>query len=312
MIFVGIDGGGTKTQAIAVDEDGRVLAEGVGGPSNIAENPRGVVEKSLRDALEPLKGFVKGDAVVIAGMPAVGEIRGVEKAYEKMIEDILGVEPKAVFNDVVVGWAAGTLGEDGIHVVAGTGSIAYGKRGEREARCGGWGSIIGDEGSAYYIGRKVLQSVTMMMDGRMEETTLKNVLFESLEFRDQYDLLEWVYSGDRRSKIASIAVIAHRACLEGDEVALKILRDAGRHLARHVLAISKRLSMEDPLVTYSGSVLEKNDFVRETFEEEIKKALPRAEVRKSRLKPVFGAVILGFKMEGLELPFADDQSMFQK
>ena len=305
MLFLGLDGGGTKTEAVLCDEKGEVLARGFGGPSNLGELEESVVVKSIESALSPLKDFLEEETVAVLGMPAVGEIRGIESEYSRIFESTAGFKPKLVVNDVVIAWASGTLGRDGIHVVAGTGSIAYGRFKGRELRSGGWGSLIGDEGSAYHIGVETLRVVSMEIDGRINDRKLRDFVFERMNFKDHYDFIGWVYrkDGDRRSKIASVAVLTHEAALEGNEMAIEILKSAGRELSKLVVSISKKLEFEKPLVTYSGSVLEKNEFVLESFRSNLFEDLGVVEVEKSKLAPVMGALVLGMRFKGIEIPW---------
>ncbi len=310
MIIVGVDGGGTKTSAMAVDLNGNIIGFGKGGSSNILESGETITKKSLEDALKFLRAFPKEDLAVGMGMPACGEFPDVEKAYSKIVEEILGVRPLVIVNDVVVGWYAGTKGKDGIHIVAGTGSIAYAKRGGRDSRCGGWGSIIGDEGSAYYIGLETLRAVSMQIDGRMNETILKKLVFEHLSLKDDGDFLSWIYSKDirRRERIASVAPIAYEAAKIGDEVALDILRKSGIELGKHILALYKKLGFSEAQVSYSGSVLEKNDFVRESFEDFVRSSVNVSRIKSSRCRPVYGAVIMTFEKLGIPAPQSIDKS----
>ncbi len=304
MIVIGVDGGGTKTEAVAVDECGNVLGSGIGGSSNVIESGEKETRKSLEEALSFVRDLKDTDLKIGMGMPAVGEIRGVEDLYSKMVFEILGVRPASVVNDVVIGWYAGTKGEDGIHVVAGTGSIAYAKNRGRDARCGGWGSLIGDEGSAYDIGVQTLRAVSMQLDGRMKETLLKSLIFERLSLEDEYDFSAWVYNlgKNRRKKIASVARIAYEAAKRGDEVSIEILKRAGEELGRLVGTLSKKLDFEKTLISYSGSVLEKNEFVRKSFEKFVMSKIRNVELKSPRCSPAFGGIIMTFEKSGLSVP----------
>jgi N-acetylglucosamine kinase-like BadF-type ATPase len=189
-------------------------------------------------------------------------------------------------------------------VVAGTGSIAYGRCCGREMRTGGWGSWIGDEGSAYYIGAETLRIFSMQMDKRLEKTLIFDTVKEHLGIRDHYDFVEWVYSGDRRKRIASVAKITHEAAKLKDPHALKILKESGRYLSQLAIAIAENLEMPSPAITYSGSVLEKNEIVREAFTEELKKSLKSFSLSPLKIRPVYGAIVLGFLENGKSLPKA--------
>lgn len=294
VYFLGVDGGGTKTQAVLVSEKGEILGYGRGGPSNLLENGEDVVRASLRSAISRLLKSIKTDEVVSCfGLPAVGEAEELEETLSNLIHSELGIRADLIVNDVVVGWAAGTLCENGIHVVAGTGLIVYGRFEGRETRVSGWGSIIGDEGSAYYIGLETIREVTKQLDGRKSPTVLKELFFRRLGFKNQSDLIKWVYGeGDRRSKIASVAPMAHEAATLGDPSATKILENAAREIFISVKTAVEKLGMCQPLISYSGSVLEKNEFVFSIFQQLLRKEYANAEIRRAPLPPCLGAVLL--------------------
>jgi|LDZR01.1.fsa_nt_gi N-acetylglucosamine kinase-like BadF-type ATPase len=300
MLFLGVDGGGTKTIAALVDENGNLIGLGFSGPCNILENGEEVVRKNLREAVAPFKETLrkhKEQVFSCFGLPAVGEFRNSQEIMGNILKQELVIEPNIVVNDVVVGWAAGTLTRDGVHVVAGTGAIIYGRKGNQEVRVSGWGSLIGDEGSAYDIGRMAINIVTKQLDGRLSESLLKELLMKEYKFKDEIDLLEWVYKDptSRRQRMASVAPVVYKAALEGDFFANKILDTAAKELATAAITAVKRLSLIDPLFSYSGSVLERNNIVKEKFRKILLDTFPTATVRKSSLPPVLGAILLAYK-----------------
>ncbi|MGB9768531.1 MULTISPECIES: N-acetylglucosamine kinase [Dictyoglomus] len=296
MYFLGVDGGGTKTIAYLFDEEGNLIFKNTSGPTNILENGEEVFRKNLKELLSSiLKDINPKDIKSCFGLPAVGEFREDIKILRNIIKDELKIEPDIIVNDVVIGWAGGNLARDGIHVVAGTGTITYGRKGNKDIRVSGWGSIIGDEGSAYYIGYRTLNEVSRELDGRKRKTDLTKLLFKKLSLKDHLDFIEFIYDPqkDRRSNIASVAKITYEIAKEGDKKALKILKDSAKELAITVTTANKFLKIKKPItVTYSGSVLEKNDIVREEFINILEKEGYKVEPPK--LSPVLGAILLAF------------------
>lgn len=296
MYFLGVDGGGTKTIAYLFDEEGNLIFKNTSGPTNILENGEEVLRKNLKELLSPvLKEISPKDIKSCFGLPAVGEFREDVKILKEIISDDLKMEPDIIVNDVVIGWAGGNLARDGIHVVAGTGTITYGRRGKKEVRVSGWGSIIGDEGSAYYIGYRTLNEVSRELDGRKRKTELTKLLFEKLNLKDHLDFIEFIYDPqkDRRSNIASVAKITYEIAKMGDKKALKILKDSAKELALTVITANKFLKIKNPVtVTYSGSVLEKNHIVKEEFINILEKE--GYKIESPKLSPVLGAVLLAF------------------
>ncbi|TYT21052.1 ATPase [Dictyoglomus thermophilum] len=296
MYFLGVDGGGTKTIAYLLDEESNLIFKNISGPTNLLENGEEVFRKNLRELLYPvLKNINPKDIKSCFGLPAVGEFREDVKILREIIKEELNIEADTIVNDVVIGWAGGNLARDGIHVVAGTGTITYGRKGNKDIRVSGWGSIIGDEGSAYYIGYRTLNEVSRELDGRKRRTDLTKLIFKKLNLRDHLDFIEFIYDPqkDRRSNIASVAKITYEIAKIGDKKALKILKDSAKELALTVTTANKFLKIEKPItVTYSGSVLEKNEIVREEFIKLLAKG--GYEVKSPKLSPVLGAVLLAF------------------
>lgn len=294
-----VDAGGSKTLALLTTFDLELISVSKAGPMNVLENGEKVVRKNLKRLTKMFERVPKGSLVRSCfGMPALGEFQDSESYLKKIIVEEIGLEPELVVNDVVMGWAAGTVGKDGVHVVAGTGTMAYGRRGSQECRSGGWGSLIGDEGSAYDIGRETLRRVCRQIDGREPETLLKDFVMGKLRFQNWWELSNWVYSkpfSKRRPIIAAVARLTNEAAQLGDEVALEILSNAGREIALCVLAVARRLNLEAPLVSYSGGVLLENRFVRNEFERFIVETVPNAQIQQAVFHPVVGGLVLLLK-----------------
>lgn len=296
MYFLGVDGGGTKTLAYLFDIRGNFLFKSISGPTNILENGEEIFRKNIRELLLPIvKKFNPKNIKSCFGLPAVGEFENDIKILKKIIKEELNIEPNIIVNDVVVGWAGGNLAQDGIHIVAGTGTITYGRKNNKEVRVSGWGSIIGDEGSAYYIGLRTLNEVSRELDGRSKKSDLSKLLFKELKIKNTLDFINFIYdpNKDRRSNIASIAKTTYKIALYGEEKAIKILKDSAKELAITVTTANKYLKIKKPItVTYSGSVLEKNEIVREEFKNILEKKGYIIEAPK--LSPGLGAVLLAF------------------
>ncbi|MEN3186919.1 MAG: BadF/BadG/BcrA/BcrD ATPase family protein [Atribacterota bacterium] len=297
--LLGVDGGGSKTIGILMDINGELKAVATSGPVNLAENGEKMVRENVRRLRSLLNRVSPSDIIYSSfGMPAFGEWRKADQEYRTILVEELGITPTLLVNDVVVGWAAGTLGEDGIHVVAGTGTIAYGRHGKKEARVSGWGSIIGDEGSAYALGQEALRRISRQFDGRELPTLLKELFCQRLRWTSWQDLTEWIYShqdAERRTVIAALAPVVYEAGQKGDPVAREIMDNAAQELSLCAKTLIRLLSLPRPLVTYSGSVLTKNEIVRQRFMNDLYQSIPQATVKESELHPALGAIILLYR-----------------
>ncbi|MFC1716232.1 N-acetylglucosamine kinase, partial [Candidatus Poribacteria bacterium] len=158
-----------------------------------------------------------------------------------------------------------------------------------------WGSILGDEGSAYYIGRRALAAACRAYDGRGSATMLMNSLIEHLELNNFTDIVKEIYSKQSSPKaIASLAPLVSQAAKDGDAVATAILRNAAEELALTASAVIEGLSMQDEAfqVAVSGSVFKAGELLLTSFSEYLKPAAPYAQIIPPRFEPAVGAVFL--------------------
>ena len=251
---IGIDAGGTKSVGLLANERGEVLAKAIAGGANLLMHGELVVEKSLFQLIDALDASVPIDALClgIAGVDRPGEeevIRGILRR--------LGVRREVrIVNDAIVALVAGAPDGVGIVVVAGTGSIACGvDREGRRARSGGWGYLLGDEGSAFWLGHAAVRLGIRAADGRGPATTLYDRICGHLEISEQSGLVEWFYDQElSRHRVARLAGIVEEAAREGDATADRLLDQAARHLVRAAKAVERQLGFGSsyPLVLAGG------------------------------------------------------------
>jgi len=202
-------------------------------------------------------------------------------------------------NDAVVALAGATAGRPGVVVNAGTGAIAFGVNEQGESkRASGWGHILGDEGSGYDIGRQGIIASLRAYDGRGPATSLGQRLCQHFGLARVEDIVTLVHRQELSPRqIASFAPIVTQAARQGDAVAASILRHAGEELALAALAVLRGLGMEGMRVEVAavGGTLEADEFVRQSFEETIKREAPRARVIAPRFEPAVGAALLALQ-----------------
>lgn len=273
-IYLGVDGGGTKTDFVCIDTSGKVIARAVTGTTYHLQV--GIKEAETRLAQGILAVCEKLGIEPAAldysffGLPAFGEDSVVDPQLDAACGLLLGHDRYRCGNDMVCGWA-GSLGcEDGINIVAGTGSIGYGEREGQSARAGGWGEIFGDEGSAYWIAVQGLSLFSRMSDGRAPRGILHKRIVEALSLRDDLELCERIMgtSGIGRSEIAGLAGVVSRAASEGDAGAASILNSAAEELAAIAMALRQRLGFHAGAqvpISWSGGVLSQEPLVRIPF-----------------------------------------------
>lgn len=316
-IFLGVDGGGTKTALCLLTGDGDVL-----GRHQVAEvylaGPPGVgparVSTVLSEAVPALCTAAGITPAMIDfaffGIPAYGELRADQPLLDAAPREILGHDHYRVDNDVVCGWAGSLAMADGINVVAGTGSIAYGRNGDVGARVGGWGELFGDEGSGYWMAIRGLQVFSQLSDGRLPWGTFGDLVRDRLGLAADFDVLdlvqhEWDYD---RTKIAALSRLVTEAAQTGDPEATKIINDAADDLVRHVTAVRHRVGFDHGTsvpVSYSGGVFGA-PVVLDAFSRRLA-AQPEAYVlRVPRFSPVIGAALFAAGLAGSPL---DEQAL---
>ena len=254
MLLLGVDGGGTSTTAWLADSEGRVLGRGSAGPSNIkavgADAARSSLDGSIRLAfadsgLEP--GPVEVSCLGLAGFDRLEDKRWLEN----WASGTNWGRRLVLVNDGDLVVAAGTPEGWGVGVISGTGSIAVGRtRDGRSARSGGWGYLLGDEGSAYAVVLAALRLVARRADGRQPPDldrpgSLTFRICEALGIDSPSELVSAIYrEGFDRSRIAALAPAVVSAADDDPSISTLILEPAGRDLAEMVAAVARQLQME--------------------------------------------------------------------
>lgn len=312
-MFLGVDGGGTKTAFVLADENGRILAahqEGslyhpeVGMAEVLATLRRGA-DRVLRSA-----GLVP-DALDGAwvGLPAFGEDSRCQSSLESLPAQAFPGIPVAGGNDLECSHAGALGGSDGISLVAGTGSMTWGTWQGRAVRCGGWGEVFGDEGSAYWIAREGLALFSRMSDGRAERGILYDIVRSRTCIESDLDLSGRVVNDGARSAFASYAVSVHEAALAGDAAARDIFARAARELLQLVRATRRKLGVPSGVVitaSTSGTVLGEGGLVLQEFARALSEGdvAGRIELRAPLMAPALGAVTLAARTAGRPLSVA--------
>ena len=295
MIHVlGIDAGGTKTVCQLADEQGTILAEARGGGANLQAVGELQVEKVLHQVMEEAIGD-RGIAPKAICLGIAGVDRADDAAVVRGIMRRIGFQARVVVvNDALVALEAGAPGAPGVVIVSGTGSIAYGRNAAQEAaRAGGWGYVLGDEGSGYWIGRAALRAVLREADQRGQKTALTPLLLKHFGIAQAQQLLHEVYySNLKPASIGSLAQCVEAAFREGDAAAIGILRAAANELEASGMTVARRLGLIGEPFTFvlSGGIFRAVPWLREELERRLPVAAPRSTTRLLEREPASGAV----------------------
>ena len=198
-------------------------------------------------------------------------------------------------NDALVALVAGVGDASGVVIICGTGSIAYGRSADRAARAGGWGHVLGDEGSGYWIGRRALRAVARAADGRGPATSLTTRVLNHFALSKPSDLIAEVYDRQlRHHAIAQTARLVQQARDEGDEVATQILEQAAHELVRAARSVVERLQMQEQAVQFvlAGGVFSGVPWLGEELKRRLPAIAPRGQVKRLEVEPAMGAVRL--------------------
>lgn len=296
MHVLGIDAGGTKTVCLLADETGAILGEARDGGANLQTAGELEVEKVLHRVMEAAVGTREVSPSAIC-LGIAGVDRDEDAAAVRGIMRRIGFKARTlVVNDALVALVAGAGHSPGVVVVAGTGSIAYGHNGKgRAARSGGWGYLLGDEGSGFWIGRRALSAVVRHADGRGPSTLLTALILDHLRISTAADLIHETYYRDlRRNAIAGLASLVQRAQAEGDAVASDILRRASVELAAAAGSVVAQLDMRGegfPFVL-AGGIFSVVPWLVSDLAQRLSEVAPRSRVEPLQVEPAVGAVAL--------------------
>lgn len=297
---VGIDGGGTKTHVLLSALDGEVLCDVRGGPSNITVMGIARAARMLIDLVKECcaKANATPETLQSVVMGLAGAGRAADRA--ELIDTIFSIGSREDFplrnvtieTDAKIALEAAFAGGPGIVVIAGTGSIAlYRTEDKQIVRAGGWGKILGDEGSAYAISRAALNRVMRVQDGRSERTDLTKKVLDYFHLGSVEELLQKIYYQD--ADITSFAPKVVEAVAEHDHIAYRIISDQANELVELVRVLAMRIPPKKRLpVALMGGLIEIDNPYSKLVRERIVGSLPQLVVQKPKFPTAYGAIIL--------------------
>jgi len=306
--YLGVDGGASKTAALVTDDQGKPLGDGVAGPSNHLRVGIETAARNIERAVN--KALVTADVASREIVWAYCGIAGADHpAHRQEIVDSLNIFfPRGNFtidNDARIALTGAIGFGAGVVVIAGTGSVAFGRNDAGdEARAGGWGPTLGDEGSAYGIARAGLSAVLRTYDGRGPATKMIDILSRNYELAAS-EIPRFVYSTTTHvDDIARYSKLVTEAAEDGDEVAQKILQDAGRELGACVIAVAERLKIADRQipVAYVGGAFHAGEVLVEPMKKAITARVPKAQIGPPERTPVQGAAMMAIRAAAVPRP----------
>ncbi len=292
---IGVDGGGTKTVSALANLNGKILKIG----KTISSHPRNLgLEKAIENLAKAIEKVLPKKGKILStfiGLPAVAEeykfkIKEIEKELKKYrkISKIFKGKVK-VGSDQEVAFRAAVNGE-GVMLNAGTGCVAHGWKGKKEAHASGWGWLA-DEGGAFFVGQRVFQAILKEIDGRGKKTLLTREVFQKFKLKKAEDFLNLVYYQNLFKIIPLLSIICDKTGKKGDKVARKILIESAKEASLAAKSVVKKLNFKKekfPLVLVGGMF--KSKIFLDNVKREIKKIAPKAKFILLKKIPVKGAI----------------------
>lgn len=300
--FVGVDGGGSKTSfAVSTTDSIPAAALRRTGCSYQTLGIAGAVTliaDGVRECLANQGVHLEDCAGCCLGIPCYGENAESDRAMVAALQTALAPAPIYVVNDVEIGWAGSLECREGIHIVAGTGSIAFGRgRDQKTARCGGWIDFFGDEGSCYWVGREAMSLFSKQADGRVPRGALYTLVRRELALADDLHFMDVVMRdlAPYRERVAGFQRYALQAAQTGDKSVVALYTAAARELTLMVHAMKQKLVLPPGTVTvsYSGGLFQAEELILQPFRQEVE-ALGGV-LQAPRRSAVEGALILAIE-----------------
>jgi len=293
---VGVDGGGTKTQAVILDANSVVLGEGFAGPSNPLRVGIAGAATAVREAIDRAceAAQLRRTDLVAAEVGLAGARR--EELSARMREALLGlgIGEVIVVGDADIALYGATEGAPGLIVIAGTGSICCGINARGKRICaGGWGPIAGDEGGGAWIARRALRAIAHAVDGRGPTTSMTHMACTYFHVSDPNDLSTAIYAPTiTNERLAGFSRHVITAAKAKDRIAREIILDGGQELGVAAAAVIRSLKLERETfpVAYVGGVFDAAEaLVLASMREEVKRVAPKAYLEPPRFAPAIAA-----------------------
>ena len=304
--FIGMDGGGTKTHAVIADSGGTIRSEHIAGPSNFqiigVDAAAATIYSLIRSCCESVGCAPGSVAAIVCGLTGAGRVGDQKrmadglKKYARSRKTVL--KKVMIESDARIALEGAFNGNTGIILIAGTGSIAFGKDSKGTVhRVGGWGRILGDEGSGYYIGRLGLTAVAHEIDGRGVKTSLTKSIAKKFGLTDQTAIINAVYKNS--FDVAAVAPLVLTAAEKKDRVCRTIIEQSVLDLSDHIEIASKKIdaarrsAVRSKIpVAFIGGLIANDTILYRLLSAYIHSNIPGVEVISPMSSPAHGAVLL--------------------
>jgi len=298
VFYVGIDGGGGSTRFAIINEDNEVIGQltlekGINyhlyGIESVYETIKEGINKLLEKVDVNLKD-VKGIGASVSGVDS-SRPKDVE-IFKNIFSKIANFEKMAISNDAIGALWGATEDGNGIILINGTGSIIYGKNGDRIERFGGWGYLLDDEGGGYWIATEGVKKILHFRDGLIEKPSFYDEILKYFNIDDPSSFVYIYYQEFSKRRIAGAAKIVIDAASKGDKVAIEIIERGLRWCTKGIKLLAQRLDMiEKPTITYSGGLF-KSQYYKTVFSNILFEAFEQFELIEPKHSAAVGAALM--------------------
>ena len=303
---IGVDGGGTKTEAVLISRTGEIIARIRGGSSNLQALGEEKLKQELTSLISRLLKKTNTPASKVMwlflGLAGAGR-KSDQKKILSLFDDTEFKSKLTVDSDAIIALAGAFGNRPGIILIAGTGSICFGKNENGKiVRSGGWGYLLGDEGGGYYIGREAVMAALKDLDGRGESTTLRNVIETKLNLNSIEEIIPLIYQNKfDRVAIADLALNVFDLAKNEDAVSQQIIKNAGKELGKLAKAVAHRLGFKDDNINIAliGSVFKQKEMLVNEISKELFELSWNIEISEPQFDPAVGAAILASEKAGV-------------
>jgi uncharacterized phosphosugar-binding protein/N-acetylglucosamine kinase-like BadF-type ATPase len=305
-IFIGVDGGGTTTKAVAITGEGKVLGKAVGEGTNFyaanMSEARNNLQQTIAKLIEECK--ISDYEFISIGMSSLDD-EPTEEIVKTFAGEIFLPEKIEMQSDVYMALMGMTLGKPGIMVVSGTGSMAIAIDQEGELHVlGGWGYLLHDEGSAYHIAIEGIKAGIRSFEGMGDKTILEKRVINFFNVKDHRELIDIFYNPPmQNSKVAKFAKEVEKCANEGDSAAASIVNNAVNVLVKYACNLMEILhtgtyNTNDCIIGMYGGVFQNSPYITNSFIQGVHDIYPNAKIGFPGLAPEVGAVLYGMKKRG--------------
>jgi len=310
--LIGIDGGGTKTKAVLSDLNGKTTFAIEVGPSNLLT----VGESGVKEVCSEVLSFfinkqkLRPDEIVLWSLGLAGAGREPDQIRAQKVVESFGFENRVfTTSDAHIALIGAFAGREGIIIISGTGSICFGLDDQSQLfRSGGWGYLLGDEGSGYYIGQQAIIAALWDYDKRGPVTKLRSRIESHFKLDSIQEVIPKIYRKDSKVKeeIANIAPLVFTLVRSGDQVAKEIISDAAKGLGDQILSVAKQMDKLDGSieVAYIGSIFQQKEIMLPKIRSYLRKHFGLLDIHAPELEPALGAILLG--LQKLKIQVTDE------